>query len=71
MGRSVRTGRYLAGGLLILTVWTILAVVLLDRERFTSTGPLSLHQPPLGPAAGGAPSRDQGARAVLPGTFRP
>ena len=58
MGPSVRTGRYLAGGLLILTVWTILAVVLLSRESFSGEGPLSLHQPPLGPAAGGTLARD-------------
>jgi DNA-binding CsgD family transcriptional regulator len=67
MGPSVRTGRYLAGGLLILIVWTILAVLLLDRERFTDEGPLSLHAPALGPAEAGALSRDQALEACFPG----
>lgn len=67
MGPSVRTGRYLAGGLLILTVWTILAVVLLSRESFSGEGPLWLHQPPLGPAAGGTLARDQVLDTCFPG----
>jgi hypothetical protein len=61
MGPSVRAGRYLAGGLVIL------AVVLLGRESFTGNGPLSLHQPPLGPAQGGALGRDQVLETCFPG----
>jgi len=67
MGLSVRTGRYLAGGLLLLVVWTILAVLLLDRERFTDRGPLSLHEPPLGSAGAGPLSRDQVLEVCFPG----
>jgi DNA-binding CsgD family transcriptional regulator len=66
MGPSVRAGRYLAGGLLLLTVWTVVAVVLLSRESFTDKGPLSLHQPPLGPAQG-ALGRDQVLDICFPG----
>jgi DNA-binding CsgD family transcriptional regulator len=66
MGPSVRAGRYLAGGLLLLVVWTILAVLLLDRESFTNEGPISLHAPPLTSAGGGALSRDQVLEACFP-----
>jgi DNA-binding CsgD family transcriptional regulator len=51
--------RYLAGGLAILIVWVILAIVLLHRESFASTGPLSLHQPALESALPGGPSPDR------------
>jgi hypothetical protein len=58
-GVSAHWGRYLAGGLAILIVWAILAVVLLHRESFTGTGPLSLHQPALRSALPGGPSPDR------------
>jgi DNA-binding CsgD family transcriptional regulator len=58
--------RYLAGGLAILVGWTVVAVVLLQRERFGDTGPLSLHQPPLRSALPGGPSPERVLAACFP-----
>ncbi len=54
-----RPSRYLAGSLMILVAWTFLAVALLDREHFGSTGPLSLRQPQLRSALPGGPGPDR------------
>jgi DNA-binding CsgD family transcriptional regulator len=66
MRRMVWPARYLAGGLAILILWSVLAVLLLHRERFTSTGPLSLHQPPLRSAIPGGPGPDRVLAACFP-----
>jgi hypothetical protein len=65
-GRRVGRTDEVRGWLLLLTVWTVVAVVLLGRESFTDKGPPSLHQPPLGPAPG-ALGRDQVLDICFPG----
>ena len=62
---SSRRARYAAGGLIVLVVWVTVAAVLLQREDFTDTGPLSLRQPPLREPLPGGPSPD----SVLEGCF--
>jgi DNA-binding CsgD family transcriptional regulator len=47
-------GRYLAGSLVVLIAWTVVAVTLLTGESFDSNGPLSLHQPQLRSALPGS-----------------
>ena len=57
MQTSQHPGRYLAGSLVVLIAWTVVAVTLLTGESFDSSGPLSLYQPQL--------------RAALPGSLPP
>jgi DNA-binding CsgD family transcriptional regulator len=61
-----RRARYAAGGLIILVVWVTVALVLLQRESFTDTGPLSLRQPPLREPLAGGPSLDSVLESCLP-----
>jgi DNA-binding CsgD family transcriptional regulator len=62
----LRPARYFAGGLVILALWAGVAGALLHRESFTSSGPLSLHQPPLRSAVLGGPNPDRLLEACFP-----
>jgi DNA-binding CsgD family transcriptional regulator len=54
-----RPGLYLTSGLLLVAAWTVVALVLVDAERFDDGGPLSFHQPALtGPLPDGRTPRD-------------
>jgi DNA-binding CsgD family transcriptional regulator len=61
-----RRARYAAGGLIILVLWVTVAAVLLQREDFTDTGPLSLRQPPLREPLPGGPSPDSLLESCFP-----
>jgi DNA-binding CsgD family transcriptional regulator len=58
--------RYFAGALAIVILWILLALVLLQRESFGSTGPLSLHHPGLRSALPGGPEPPQVLRSCFP-----
>jgi DNA-binding CsgD family transcriptional regulator len=58
--------RYFAGAVAIVILWILLALVLLQRESFGSTGPLSPYHPGLRSALPGGPEPRQVLRSCFP-----